>query len=228
MRQVLFTIPIFGGIKIFGYGVMLVFAFFGSTGLAAWRARREKLDPELFYDMAVWVYLGGLVGARLFYVIQYLGRPGPVDRRRLPGLGGGDRPLREHHRRDARVLPLPARTAVPDPAVPRRDRPGSGAGDRTRATGLFHERLLLRRPVRPPLGRELPQGITAVAPTGPRRPDRQTQRLTPLGRLLRSPPPSDRASLGVVAAAAPDAALFGDRRAGPAGPALGLFPAPPP
>ena len=38
MRQVLFTIPIFGGIKIFGYGVMLVFAFFGSTGLAAWCA----------------------------------------------------------------------------------------------------------------------------------------------------------------------------------------------
>ena len=73
MRQVLFTIPIFGGIKIFGYGLMLVFAFFGSTGLAAWRARREKLDPELFYDMAVWVYLGGLVGARLFYVIQYWG-----------------------------------------------------------------------------------------------------------------------------------------------------------
>ena len=34
MRQVLFTIPIFGGIKVFGYGAMLFLAFLGSTG---WR-----------------------------------------------------------------------------------------------------------------------------------------------------------------------------------------------
>ena len=73
MRQVLFTIPIFGGIKVFGYGMMLFLAFLGSTNLAAWRARREKLDPELIYDLALWVFLGGLVGARLFYVIQYWG-----------------------------------------------------------------------------------------------------------------------------------------------------------
>jgi phosphatidylglycerol:prolipoprotein diacylglycerol transferase len=73
MRQVLFTIPIFGGIPIFGYGMMLFFAFLGSTNLAAWRARREKLDPELLYDLALWVFIGGLVGARIFYVIQYWG-----------------------------------------------------------------------------------------------------------------------------------------------------------
>jgi len=73
MRQILFTIPIFGGIPIFGYGTMLFLAFLGSTQLAAWRARREKLDPELLYDLALWVFIGGLVGARLFYVIQYWG-----------------------------------------------------------------------------------------------------------------------------------------------------------
>lgn len=73
MRQVLFTIPVFGGIKIFGYGMMLFFAFLGSTRLAAWRARREKLDPELLYDLAIWVFIGGLLGARLFYVYQYWG-----------------------------------------------------------------------------------------------------------------------------------------------------------
>lgn len=72
MRQILFTIPVFG-IPIFGYGTMLFLAFIGSTQLAAWRARREKLDPELLYDLALWVFIGGLVGARLFYVIQYWG-----------------------------------------------------------------------------------------------------------------------------------------------------------
>lgn len=73
MRQILFTIPVFGGIPIFGYGTMLFLAFLGSTQLAAWRARREKLDPELLYDLALWVFIGGLVGARLFYVVQYWG-----------------------------------------------------------------------------------------------------------------------------------------------------------
>lgn len=73
MRQVLFTIPVFGGIKVFGYGAMLFVAFLASTNLAAWRARREKLDPELLYDLALWVFIGGLVGARVFYVVQYWG-----------------------------------------------------------------------------------------------------------------------------------------------------------
>jgi phosphatidylglycerol:prolipoprotein diacylglycerol transferase len=72
MRQVLFEIP---GIhlKIFGYGLMLFFAFLGSMNLAAWRAKREKLDPEVIYDLALWVFIGGLLGARLFYVWQYWG-----------------------------------------------------------------------------------------------------------------------------------------------------------
>ena len=73
MRQVLFTLPVLGGVKIFGYGFMLFLAFLGSMYLAAWRARREKLDPEKIYDLALYVFLGGLLGARVFYVIQYWG-----------------------------------------------------------------------------------------------------------------------------------------------------------
>jgi phosphatidylglycerol:prolipoprotein diacylglycerol transferase len=73
MWQVLFTIPILGGIKIFGYGVMLFVAFLASMNLAAWRARREGQDPELIYDLSIWIFVGGLVGARVFYVIQYWG-----------------------------------------------------------------------------------------------------------------------------------------------------------
>lgn len=72
MRQVLFEIPGIH-IRIFGYGLMLFFAFLASMNLAAWRARREKLDPEIIYDLSLWVFLGGLIGARLFYVWQYWG-----------------------------------------------------------------------------------------------------------------------------------------------------------
>lgn len=73
MRQVLFEVP-FLGLKVFGYGLMLFFAFLASTSLAARRAEREKLNPEIIYDLALWVFLGGIVGARLFYVAQYWGK----------------------------------------------------------------------------------------------------------------------------------------------------------
>ncbi len=72
MRQILFEVPGLG-LKIFGYGLMLFFAFLGSMTLAARRARRENLDPEIVYDLALWVFVGGLVGARAFYVVQYWG-----------------------------------------------------------------------------------------------------------------------------------------------------------
>jgi len=73
MRQVLFTIPVFHGVPVFGYGLMLFLAFLASMNLAAWVARRSKLNPEVIYDLALAVFIGGLVGARLFYVIQYWG-----------------------------------------------------------------------------------------------------------------------------------------------------------
>jgi phosphatidylglycerol:prolipoprotein diacylglycerol transferase len=73
MRQVLFTVPVLGGVKVFGYGFMLFVAFLASMYLAAWLARREKLDPEVIHDLSLAVFLGGLLGARLFYVAQYWG-----------------------------------------------------------------------------------------------------------------------------------------------------------
>jgi phosphatidylglycerol:prolipoprotein diacylglycerol transferase len=74
MRQVLFTLPIFGGLSIYGFGAMLVLAFVSATGLGWWRAKREHLDPEVIVDMAFWVCLAGMVGARLFYCFEYWGR----------------------------------------------------------------------------------------------------------------------------------------------------------
>jgi phosphatidylglycerol:prolipoprotein diacylglycerol transferase len=72
MRQILFRIPGVD-VPIFGYGAMLFLAFVGSMNLAAWRARREKLDEAAVYDLALYIFLGGLIGARAFYVWQYWG-----------------------------------------------------------------------------------------------------------------------------------------------------------
>ena len=72
MWQVLFTVPVLG-VKVFGYGLMLFFAFLASMQLASRLARREKLDADVIYDLALVVFVGGLVGARVFYVVQYWG-----------------------------------------------------------------------------------------------------------------------------------------------------------
>jgi phosphatidylglycerol:prolipoprotein diacylglycerol transferase len=79
MAPVLYKIPItlpfygHGEIPIYGFGVMLVLAFFISPWLAWWQARREGLNPEVMLDMAFWIFIVGLVGARTLYCIEYWG-----------------------------------------------------------------------------------------------------------------------------------------------------------
>ena len=59
------------GLPIRGYGVMLLLALVASTTMAAWRGRRLGIDPEVIFAMAFWLFVPGLLGARLFYVIEY-------------------------------------------------------------------------------------------------------------------------------------------------------------
>jgi phosphatidylglycerol:prolipoprotein diacylglycerol transferase len=76
MQQVLFTIPLkFGiwpdGIHIYGYGAMLFLAFVACGLFLAWRARGEGVDKDRIWDAAFWVFLAGIVGARIVFMIQY-------------------------------------------------------------------------------------------------------------------------------------------------------------
>src|SRR5947199_6162604 len=57
------------GLPIRGYGVMLMLATIAGVGLAAYRAWQVGLDPEVIYSLAFVMFLAGIVGARLFYVI---------------------------------------------------------------------------------------------------------------------------------------------------------------
>ncbi len=70
------TIPYFGHVEIpiYGFGIMLVLAFLTAPALAWRRARREGLDGDVILDMAFWIFVSGLIGARAFYCIQYWGR----------------------------------------------------------------------------------------------------------------------------------------------------------
>lgn len=59
------------GMAIRGYGVMLLAGITAAVGLAAYRAQRRGFDPEIILAMAPWAFFGGILGARLFFVIQY-------------------------------------------------------------------------------------------------------------------------------------------------------------
>jgi phosphatidylglycerol:prolipoprotein diacylglycerol transferase len=72
MQQILFRVPGLG-IPVFGFGLMLTLALFGSMAHAEWRARREGLDPDQVSFLAIWVLIGGLIGARAFFVAEYWG-----------------------------------------------------------------------------------------------------------------------------------------------------------
>lgn len=73
MWPVLFQIPN-TPIRIFSFGTMMIVALWSSIWLGTWRARREKLNPEVIADLAFWVIVFGLVGARAFYVVRYWGQ----------------------------------------------------------------------------------------------------------------------------------------------------------
>jgi phosphatidylglycerol:prolipoprotein diacylglycerol transferase len=70
MRPILFRIPGLGW-PLFGFGVLMLVAFFAAMTLADRKAKRIGLPDDLIESLAVWMIIGGLVGARLFYVIQY-------------------------------------------------------------------------------------------------------------------------------------------------------------
>jgi len=65
MHPILFSI---GPITIYSYGVMLATAVLVCTYLLSRDARRYNISAETAYDLVFWCMLGGIIGARIFYV----------------------------------------------------------------------------------------------------------------------------------------------------------------
>ena len=68
------------GIPVRGYGVMLLVAATAGTWLSIQRGRSLGFDADTIVALALQVFLWGLVGARLFYVIEYRGQFFPPGR----------------------------------------------------------------------------------------------------------------------------------------------------
>lgn len=68
----LFRIPTpFGDLPVFGYGAMVLFGVLGAVLLLRAGARRRQLDPDRLTDLAVLLVLFGVIGGRVWYLIQY-------------------------------------------------------------------------------------------------------------------------------------------------------------
>ena len=59
------------GLPIRGYGVMLLVAAAAGTWLSVRRGARLGFDADTIIGLGMEIFLWGLVGARLFYVVQY-------------------------------------------------------------------------------------------------------------------------------------------------------------
>src|SRR5262249_27096047 len=56
---------------VFGYGFLVMLGFLVAVITAQGRLGRIGVDPEIAWDAGMWLLVGGVVGGRLFYLLQY-------------------------------------------------------------------------------------------------------------------------------------------------------------
>jgi len=57
-------------LPIFGFGFLLFLSFLAASGMVRRMARREGLDPERLTDMGLWIFICGIIGARLLFMLR--------------------------------------------------------------------------------------------------------------------------------------------------------------
>ena len=58
-----------GTFELRSYGVIVALSFLLGLWLSAKEARRKGLDPGLIQDFAFYTFLGGIIGARVYFVV---------------------------------------------------------------------------------------------------------------------------------------------------------------
>ncbi|MBT8397198.1 MAG: prolipoprotein diacylglyceryl transferase [Gemmatimonadetes bacterium] len=69
MRSALFH---FFDFPVDPYGFMLGLSFLAGIGFAAWRARRDDLNPHAILDLGILIIIGVVLGSRLYYALLHL------------------------------------------------------------------------------------------------------------------------------------------------------------
>jgi phosphatidylglycerol---prolipoprotein diacylglyceryl transferase len=63
--------PKYQGLPLFGYGLMMLIGLVSGVWMANRRAKQAGLPDEVILDLAVWLFIPGIIGARLFFLVQY-------------------------------------------------------------------------------------------------------------------------------------------------------------
>ncbi len=76
MYPILFEIPewfpLLGGMPITSFGVMMFLSFLGGAWVLSSQMKQRGFDPELAWDFLLWIALGGILGAKLYYNALHL------------------------------------------------------------------------------------------------------------------------------------------------------------
>ncbi|MBU1670904.1 MAG: prolipoprotein diacylglyceryl transferase [Actinobacteria bacterium] len=79
-----------GGLTIYSYGVFLAIGFITATVVARQRFKEIYRDPDIILDFVLAAVVGGIIGARLFYVIghwsEFAAHPGEILKFNMDGL----------------------------------------------------------------------------------------------------------------------------------------------
>ena len=71
MFPLLFEVPVFGGVRIYTYGVLVALAFLAGIFWTTREARIAKIagvDPDTILDLSFYIVLAALVGSRILYI----------------------------------------------------------------------------------------------------------------------------------------------------------------
>lgn len=61
-----------GPITIYGYGLMIAIGIIAAFLVADYRAKKMNLDGDKIINIAIWVVIGGIFGAKLLYIITQI------------------------------------------------------------------------------------------------------------------------------------------------------------
>jgi len=69
MHPVLFRIPVFGGLVIHSYGVMVASGFVAGMTWVYFESKRIGQDPSRNLDLVFYILVSAIIGSKLFYII---------------------------------------------------------------------------------------------------------------------------------------------------------------